>query len=216
MTDSRTRAGSGCCFRNEKGPRGPTSRSPCTGDPPPVSWIARTIARSENRIKWRPENPAAAHTAHAKTVLQRQIDATDRQIDPGRRTPATAGRSPRRLAAASRGSDPTAPPPDGRRNPDRGGGGGAVTRLTRHLLYIDESGGHDLAHVDSNWPIFVLVGLLVVVKKGTGTAGSPTGAAAEDVCRGASPLFQRTAMRKRRACEQSATRSSELRVQSSV
>jgi hypothetical protein len=36
-----------------------------------------------------------------------------------------------------------------------------VTRPTQHLLYIDESGGHDLAHVDANWPIFVLVGLLV-------------------------------------------------------
>lgn len=36
-----------------------------------------------------------------------------------------------------------------------------MTRPTRHLLYIDESGGHDLAHVDPNWPIFVLVGLLV-------------------------------------------------------
>lgn len=32
---------------------------------------------------------------------------------------------------------------------------------TRHLLYIDESGGHDLKHVDPNWPVFVLVGLLV-------------------------------------------------------
>ncbi|MBU0617389.1 MAG: DUF3800 domain-containing protein [Planctomycetes bacterium] len=32
---------------------------------------------------------------------------------------------------------------------------------TRHHLYIDESGTHDMKHVDPNWPVFVLVGLLV-------------------------------------------------------
>ena len=32
---------------------------------------------------------------------------------------------------------------------------------TRHLLYIDESGGHDMEHVDPNYPVFVLLGLLV-------------------------------------------------------
>jgi hypothetical protein len=36
-----------------------------------------------------------------------------------------------------------------------------VIARTRHLLYIDESGGHALTSVDPNWPVFVLVGLLV-------------------------------------------------------
>ena len=36
-----------------------------------------------------------------------------------------------------------------------------VTSRTRHILFIDESGGHDLKFVDPNYPVFVLVGLLV-------------------------------------------------------
>jgi len=32
---------------------------------------------------------------------------------------------------------------------------------TKHLLFLDESGGHDMKQVDPNWPVFVLVGLLV-------------------------------------------------------
>lgn len=36
-----------------------------------------------------------------------------------------------------------------------------MTPRTRYLLYIDESGGHDLGHVDPKYPVFVLVGLLV-------------------------------------------------------
>lgn len=32
---------------------------------------------------------------------------------------------------------------------------------TRHLLFLDESGTHDMRRVDPNWPVFVLVGLLV-------------------------------------------------------
>lgn len=32
---------------------------------------------------------------------------------------------------------------------------------TRHLLFLDESGTHDMAKIDARWPIFVLVGLLV-------------------------------------------------------
>ncbi len=31
----------------------------------------------------------------------------------------------------------------------------------KHLLFIDESGGHDLKTIDPGWPVFVLVGLLV-------------------------------------------------------
>lgn len=36
-----------------------------------------------------------------------------------------------------------------------------MIRRTRHLLYVDEAGTHDMKHIDSNWPVFVLVGLLV-------------------------------------------------------
>lgn len=32
---------------------------------------------------------------------------------------------------------------------------------TKHILFIDESGNHDLGNIDAKWPIFVLVGLLV-------------------------------------------------------
>ena len=74
-----------CCSRNEKGPCGPPSRSPCTGDPPPVSWITCSIAPIAPEVKQNPgtcDKPlAAAKTPAAQTALQRQIDATDRQID---------------------------------------------------------------------------------------------------------------------------------------
>lgn len=33
--------------------------------------------------------------------------------------------------------------------------------MTKYLLFLDECGSHDLAHVDPKWPLFVLVGLLV-------------------------------------------------------
>ena len=36
-----------------------------------------------------------------------------------------------------------------------------MIRRTRHLLYLDEAGTHDMKHIDPNWPVFVLVGLLV-------------------------------------------------------
>jgi hypothetical protein len=74
-----------CCSRNEKGPCGPSSRSPCTGDPPPVSWITYSIALIGPEVKQRPgasdEQSAAAKTPAAQAALQRQIAATDRQID---------------------------------------------------------------------------------------------------------------------------------------
>jgi hypothetical protein len=36
-----------------------------------------------------------------------------------------------------------------------------VTKRTRYLLFLDESGTHDLNHVDPSFPVFVLLGLLV-------------------------------------------------------
>lgn len=32
---------------------------------------------------------------------------------------------------------------------------------TTYLLFLDESGTHDMGHVDARYPIFVLMGLLV-------------------------------------------------------
>src|ERR1051325_8645462 len=36
-----------------------------------------------------------------------------------------------------------------------------MAQLTEYLLFIDESGTHDLNTVDPKWPVFVLVGLLI-------------------------------------------------------
>jgi hypothetical protein len=36
-----------------------------------------------------------------------------------------------------------------------------VNSRTKHLLFLDESGTHDLRTVDPTWPVFVLLGLLV-------------------------------------------------------
>jgi hypothetical protein len=80
------------CSRNEKGPCGPSPRSPCTGDPPPVSWITRSIARIAPEVKLAPgtsrqtrrhgENPAARAALQRKTCPDPgRIDAADRQID---------------------------------------------------------------------------------------------------------------------------------------
>src|SRR6266496_2263738 len=39
--------------------------------------------------------------------------------------------------------------------------GVALLARTRHLLFLDESGTHDMQHVDPAFPVFVLLGLLV-------------------------------------------------------
>ena len=36
-----------------------------------------------------------------------------------------------------------------------------MRKPTQYLLFIDESGSHDMQNVDPKWPVFVLVGLLV-------------------------------------------------------
>lgn len=40
-----------CCSPNEKGPDGPSPRSPFAGDPPPVSRIVRSIAWAKDGSK---------------------------------------------------------------------------------------------------------------------------------------------------------------------
>ena len=38
---------------------------------------------------------------------------------------------------------------------------GNPKQATRHLLFLDESGEHDMQSVNPDWPVFVLVGVLV-------------------------------------------------------